>query len=186
MTYTNASKDVELIQGCIAKHRLAQKYLYQRYYGQMLGVTMRYTQNRDEANEILNRAFLRVFKYVHKYKDQGNLKGWISKIVLNTALDHVRKSANYKSRINYNAVADETVMNDAIEHLEIEEMYKLIQNLKPQTQAVFSLYTIDGFKHREIAEKLSISEGTSKWHLSMAKKELKALIKKVYNLSLIA
>lgn len=174
--FTAKSTDDELIAGCIAGNRLAQHYLYQRYYGKMMGICMRYTGNRTEAKEILNFAFLKVFKSLGHYKAEGSFSGWVAKIVFRTTIDHVRSTTSYKKKMDFNLSSAQTVTNTAIDHLATEELFALIQKLPTASRTVFCLYAIDGYKHKEIAKQLNISEGTSKWHLAAARKTLQTLL----------
>jgi RNA polymerase sigma factor (sigma-70 family) len=176
MIYTQHSLEKELINGCIEKNRLAQKYLYQRYYGKMLGIAMRFSGNRDEANDILNRGFLKVFNKIEKYEPTGSFGGWIAKIVWRTALDYIKSQAKYKNEVDIDSVYDIGISSNALDNLIAEDLFKVIQKLPPATRAVFSLYVVDGYKHQEIATLLNISEGTSKWHLSNGKKRLRQLL----------
>ncbi|MDX2134990.1 MAG: sigma-70 family RNA polymerase sigma factor [Saprospiraceae bacterium] len=184
MVYHLQSTDDELRAGCIQQHRLAQQYLYQRYFGQLLGTAWRYTQDREEAVEVTNAAFLKIFNSLEKYQDTGSFGGWMAKIVIHTAIDHVRHQAVYRRNMNATVEADLPVHNDSLSRLETEDLLRLIQQLPPASRSVFSLYVIDGYKHREIADLLGIDEGTSKWHLSTARKELQQLVKKYYQTSL--
>ncbi len=176
MKYSKKSTDKELIQGCRQGHRIAQKYLYERFFGKMYGIAMRYTTNQEEALDILNTSFLKVFTSLDKYQDNNNLAGWIAKIVFNTAIDHVRRNTKYKQVMNFTVERDAPVQNDSVNHLNAEDLYKLIQQLPSSSRTVFSLYVIDGYKHKEVAEILDISVGTSKWHLANARKELRRMI----------
>lgn len=177
MRYNAKSTDAELVQGCQKGKRLAQKILYERYFGKMLGIAMRYTKQQDEAIEILNTAFLKVFTSLDKYQDNNNLAGWIAKIVFNTSIDHVRRHTKYRQVMNFEIERDKPVLNDCIDHLHTEDLYQLIQQLPTASQTVFCLYVIDGYKHKEIADMLNITVGTSKWHLANARKELQHKIK---------
>jgi RNA polymerase sigma factor (sigma-70 family) len=176
MKYSKKSTDKELIQGCRQGNRIAQKYLYERFFGKMFGIAMRYTTNQEEALDILNTSFLKVFTSLDKYEDNNNLAGWIAKIVFNTSIDHVRRNTKYRQVMNFNVERDRPVVNDSIDHLNAEDLYKLIQRLPSSSRTVFSLYVIDGYKHKEVAEILGISVGTSKWHLANARKELQAML----------
>ena len=176
MKYTKKSTDQELIKGCRKSHRLAQKILYEKYFGKMLGIAMRYTKHQDEAIEILNTAFLKVFTSLNKYEDNNNLAGWIAKIVFNTSIDHVRRHTKYRQVMHFNIERDGVVKNESIDHLNAEDLYRLIQRLPTASRTVFSLYVIEGYKHKEIAEMLEITVGTSKWHLANARKEMRRLI----------
>lgn len=177
MRYSTKNTDKELVAGCRRGHRLAQKILYERYFGKMLGIAMRYTKHQEEAIEILNAAFLKVFTALDKYQDNNNLAGWIAKIVFNSAIDHVRRHTKYRKVMNFEVERDAPVYNDSINHLQVEDLYKLIQKLPTASQTVFCLYVIDGYKHKEVAEILDITIGTSKWHLANARKELQRLIR---------
>ena len=173
MNYTQKSTDKVLVDGCKKGNRLAQKYLYQRYYGKMLGISMRYTGHRSEAEDVLNRAFLKVFQSIDKYIPKGQLGGWIARIVFNTSIDYVRSRVKYNEVMDFNIEKDTAIEAEAIEQLYAGDLYNVIQELPENTRAVFSLYVVDGYKHREIAEMLKISTNTSKWHLANGKKMLK-------------
>lgn len=177
MKYSLKSSDKELIKGCRKGNRLAQKGLYEKYFGKMMGIAMRYTNNKEEAIEILNGAFLKVFTSLDKYTDENNLAGWIARIVFNTSIDHVRKHTRYRQVMDFNVERDASIHNEAVDNLQAEDLYGLVQRLPQASRTVFSLYVVDGYKHREIAEMLGISEGTSKWHLASARRELKRMIR---------
>lgn len=183
MNYSQYSSDKELISGCVKQERLAQKYLYQKYYGKMLGIAMRFAKGRDEANDILNRGFLKVFNKIEKYEPTGSFSGWIAKIIWRTALDYIRSQAKYKKETDIETVYDLGVSSTALDDLIAEDLFKVIQTLPPASRAVFSLYVVDGYKHQEIAKLLNISEGTSKWHLSDAKKKLRKRLTNGYALT---
>ena len=176
MKYSLQSDDKDLIKGCLLQNRLAQKYLYEKYYGQMLGICMRYSKDREEATEILNIAFLKVFTKLDMYKPTGSFPGWIARIVFNASIDYVRKNTKYNKTMNFEIEKENSVHNEAIDVIATEELFETIQKLPPASRNVFSLYVIDGFKHHEIAKQLNISEGTSKWHLSAARKSLREMI----------
>ncbi|AFC23770.1 RNA polymerase, sigma-24 subunit, ecf subfamily protein [Saprospira grandis str. Lewin] len=142
----------------------------------MYGIAMRYTKNQEEALDILNTSFLKVFTSLDKYKDSNNLAGWIAKIVFNSAIDHVRRNTKYKQVINYNIERDGAVHNGSLQQLQAEDLFRLIHRLPNASRSVFNLYVVDGYKHKEIAEMLGISVGTSKWHLANARKELRSLL----------
>lgn len=177
MKFTKQNTDKQLVEGCLKGHRLAQKELYDRYFGKMLGIAMRYTKHQEEAIEILNASFMKVFNSLDKYQDNNNLAGWIAKIVFNCSIDHVRKHTKYRKVMNFEVEKDRPVLNDSINNLNVEDIYKLIQQLPAASRTVFCLYVVDGYKHKEVAEMLDITVGTSKWHLANARKELQRLIK---------
>jgi RNA polymerase sigma factor (sigma-70 family) len=174
--YQPNSPDEVLLQGCIEQHRLAQEYLYRRYYGRLLGIPMRYCNSRDEAEEILNVAFVKIFENVSQYQGTGALGGWMARIIFNTTIDFVRKRASYRRLHDHATQADLPIENTAMSNLAIEELYELIQQVPAASRAVFNLYVIEGYKHQEIATLLGIDEGTSKWHLSKARGILQKLL----------
>lgn len=136
---------------------------------------MRYASDRDEAVEILNTGFLKVFNKLDRFKQQGSLEGWIRRIMVNTAIDHIRKYATYNKTMVHDSYTEGSVDNGALDHLLGEDIHKIIQKLPPTSRTVFCLYLIEGYTHKEIAEQLGMSVGTSKWHLAEAKKRFRAL-----------
>lgn len=180
MTYHEQSTDEALRQGCIEQHRLAQQYLYRRYFGRLLAISMRYAGDRGEATDILNQAFLKIFNSMGQYRDTGSFFGWMAKIVFHTAIDHLRSHTAYRRAMDFSTKADQAVDNEIAGRLEAEDLFRLVQQLAPATRSVFSLYVLDGYKHREIAELLGIDEGTSKWHLSTARRELQKMLHQYY------
>ena len=171
------SSDEVLRQGCIQGDRLAQKYVYERYAGYTLGICMRYANGREEAMDMLNAGFFKVFQKIEQFEGRGPLKAWIAKIMMYTCIDWVRRQSNYRKRMDFSASGDTPIDNEALQNLAIEELLGIVQQLPPATRVVFSLYTLEGYNHREIADLLGISEGTSKWHLSDGKKKLRGMIK---------
>jgi len=180
--YSEHSSDEELRAGCLAQHRLAQKYLYHRYFGRLLGIPMRYTSDRSDAVEVLNQAFLKIFDSLSTYQGTGSFAGWMARIVFHCAIDHVRRQASYRRKIVLDTAEELPIENEVIRQLDGEDLYQLIQLLPGPARSVFSLYVVDGYKHAEIAAMLGIEEGTSKWHLSDARRRLKILLAKRPNL----
>ncbi len=166
----------DLIQGCILENRMAQKHLYMRFYSQLFGTALRYTRNREEAQEVLNNAFLKIFGSIKTFQTAGSFGAWINKIVIYTSIDYLRKYAKFKDTAPLEYAANITLPNHTIEQMSADEIYELLSALSPTTRAVFSMYAIDGFKHKEIAKILNFSPNTSKWYFAKAKKELQQLI----------
>jgi RNA polymerase sigma-70 factor (ECF subfamily) len=137
-----------------------------------MGIAMRYSRDEQDAADIMSHAFVKLFKSIHTFDPaKGNLHGWLKRIIINEALDHIKQ----RSRFGTSELmeADEPpVSNDVVEKIDAAEIMQLIKQLPPATHAVFVLYVIDGYGHKEIATQLNISEGTSKWHLSEARKNL--------------
>jgi len=175
-----------LINGCIAKQRAFQTKLYNLYAAKMLGVCLRYAKNREEAEEILHEGFLRVFTYINKFKGIGSFEGWIRKIMVNSALLRYRNKSHLQPIIRLDAWEYDAVSEtDIASNLAAKELLSLIQTLPASYRLVFNLYVFEGYKHREIADALGISEGTSKSNLSDARAILQkalTLKKKLVNL----
>lgn len=163
------------MEGCRRQHRLAQQCLYQRYYGRLLGICMRYTGSRPEAEDVLNRAFLKIFGKIGEYAEEGNLYAWMATVTLRSAIDFVRAQGRFRQAFRFGEPPDspQTDGNDILARLAADDIYRLIQRLPPDQRAVFSMNVVEGFTHREIAELLGINENTSKWRLAEAKKQLR-------------
>jgi RNA polymerase sigma factor (sigma-70 family) len=172
-----------LLRDCRKEKRRAQEELYRLCYSCMLSVCFRYERNKEDAEFLLNKAFFKVLTKLDTYQsDKVPFEAWIRRITINTVIDEYRK--NKKNQLDYVEqpmdFAPVTVMNynEADQQFEAEELQLMIEKLPPVSKQVFNLYAIDGFNHREIGEKLNMSEGTSKWHLSSARKKLQALLRK--------
>ena len=173
----------ELINGCLQNNRKFQEQLFKLYYGKMLVVSMQYTKDRDTAQEIVQDSFIKIFEKLNLFDNKGSLEGWIRRIVVNTAIDRIRKSKKDPFLIDN----DNDYMLGGINPMEELEDLRLseekseiileaIQQLSPAYRTVFNLYVIEDFTHKEIAEKLGISEGTSKSNLSKARVNIHKLI----------
>jgi RNA polymerase sigma-70 factor (ECF subfamily) len=171
--YTTQSPDALLVEGCRQQHRMAQQCLYQRYYGRLLGTCMRYSGSRPEAEDVLNRAFLKIFQSIGEYSEQGSLFGWMATITLRTAIDFVRSQVKMRSVFRFGEPPETPHDDGILEQLQAEDVYRLIQQLPPEQRAVFSMNVVEGYTHREIAELLGINENTSKWRLAEAKRQLR-------------
>jgi RNA polymerase sigma-70 factor (ECF subfamily) len=167
-----------LIRGCLKNDRKAQEELYKRYYPAMMALCLRYVREYSDAVEVLNDAWLKVFKQLTRYDAaKAALYTWMRKIVINTALDSLRKQKLIRSREMLTTTGEEPgIENEAISKLSGDELLGLILQLPVTTRLVFNLYSIDGFSHGEIASMLGISEGTSRWHLSDGRRQLRLII----------
>ena len=162
--------DQLLIKGCIAGDRAFQTKLYDLFAPKMMGVCLRYSKNREEAEEVLQEGFLKVFTYIKNFRGDGSFEGWIRKIMVNCTLSRYRN----KSTLHLVTGLDTFSNNDAsttdiASNLDAKELLTLVQSLPPGYRTVFNLFVFEGFKHREIADALGISEGTSKSNLSDAR-----------------
>jgi RNA polymerase sigma factor (sigma-70 family) len=172
-----------IIRGCINGDRRSQQRLYEAYYGKMMVVCRRYAKDNDEALDIFQEGFIKVFNNIAKYGDKGSFEGWIRRIMVNTAIDHIRKNKVNNSMVELNerhsdAMSDdEESDSDAIlNNISYEELLACVQDLSPAYRQVFNMYVVDGFSHQDIADALNISVGTSKSNLSKAKVNLKKIL----------
>lgn len=168
----------EIINGCIQGGRKYQKLLYERYYGSMMVVCMRYTNDREEARDVLHEGFMKVFRNLHKFAQGTNLGAWIRRIMVNTAIDHYRKSAKGPNLVEINHAIHEADVHDVVSDLSAEEILAMVQRLSPAYRMVFNLYVIEGYAHKEVGKLLGISEGTSKSNLAKARIKLQQMILK--------
>ncbi len=162
----------DLLRGCRKGRSKAQKGLYDRMSPKMLGVCMRYLQDREEAEHVMIGGFVKVFEKIAQYKSEGSFEGWIRKIMVNESLMYLRKNQALFVEIEVDRV-DKVLDYEALDSsLQAEDLMKMIHELPVGYKTVFNLYAIEGFNHAEIAEQLGISESTSKSQLSRARKLL--------------
>ncbi len=169
----------ELIEGCINGDRQSQNALYNYLVPKMFGVCLRYSQNREEAEDILQEGFIKVFEYMHQYRYSGPFEAWVRKIMVNTALQKYRSKRHMHAVATLSDAVTEMPGNDEIiARIGTKELLRIIQQLPPAYRTIFNLYVFEGMKHREIAELLGISEGTSKSNLSDARAILQKAVQK--------
>jgi RNA polymerase sigma factor (sigma-70 family) len=168
----------ELIQGCARNDRAAQEKLYTMFYGRMMGVVKRYIDHEMQAEEVLNNGFLRAFQKIEQYTFQGSFEGWLRKIVFHAVSDYVKQNIRYSEKIML-VEKDQYVHKDHADRMYYNQLMELVQSLPDATRAVFNMYVLEGFSHKEIGKMLDISEGTSKWHLSEGRRVLKDKIEKL-------
>ncbi|HEU4473029.1 MAG TPA: sigma-70 family RNA polymerase sigma factor [Flavisolibacter sp.] len=167
-----------IINGCKKGSRKAQEKLYKSYYRVMASLCLRYTKNEADAVEVLNNGFLKVFKNIQRYEPaQASLYTWIRTIVINSCLDFIKAKQRMEQTKELTDTVEIHIPAEAISKMKTMELLELVRQLPPATRAVFNLYVVEGYSHREIGSLLGISEGTSKWHLSEARKILQQKIK---------
>ena len=166
----------ELIQRCLNNEVLAQNELYRRFAGKMMGVCLRYAKNRDDAKDILQDGFVRVYINLKSFKGDGSFEGWIKRIMINTAIKHYHKNLKFSNKIDIEAAYDVGFDNNVLGKMAVSELMQLVQTLPDGYRTIFNLYIIEGYQHNEIAEMLGISEGTSKSQLARARNFLIKLI----------
>ena len=172
-----------IIGGCLQNDRRSQEELFKLYYGKMLGVCMRYSTDRDSAEEVLQEGFIKIFDKLDAFDYKGSFEGWMRRIMANTAIDSIRKKKKNpiltdKDEDFKMGSEDPVVKREEIEFvgLKAELALKAINQLSPAYKSVFNLYVLEEYTHKEIAEILGISEGTSKSNLSKAKMNLQKIL----------
>ena len=170
--------DNELVKGCIAKNPAAQKLLFEKFSRKMMGICIRYAELREEAEDMLQNGFIRVFEKIETFRGDGSLEGWIRKIVVNESLSWLRKNKAAKMNIDIEDAKYMIPGNNHIgESVNEKDLLKMIQSLPVGFRTVFNMYAIEGYSHKEIGEMLGISEGTSKSQYSRAKVHLQNMLK---------
>lgn len=170
----------QLIALCIKQDRKAEYELYKLTYSYLMSICMRYSKDKDTASESLNLGFMKILKNLTTYKPGIPFKAWIRRVMINTLIDEYRKNKREKEKITYvkeyYESSDFSEVNEAISRLNYQQLLTQIDLLPEATKKVFNLFVIDGYSHKEIGEMLTISEGTSKWHLNAARQKLKEYI----------
>jgi len=172
----------DLLAGCLRHHRRSQEVLYRQFYGYAMGICLRYTQTPEEAVEVLNDGFLKVFTKLNQYDPMQPFKPWLRRILINTATDYYRQAAPHYYQKDIEAAGHEKSQEaDVLSTMEYEYLLTLVKQLTPAYRIVFNLYAIDGFSHDEIATQLGISVGTSKSNLARARENLRQMLQKKTN-----
>jgi len=168
----------QLIRGCIKQDRKCQKMLYKAFYGFSMGICLRYAGNRDEAAEVMNQGFFKVFTHIERYDMERPFKAWLGKIMMNVSIDFYR--ANLKMAYTEDLDKAEHVSDgDQVDkNLNYNDLLAMVQQLPQAYRTVFNLFAIDGYSHDEIAAMLNINAGTSKSNLHKARQKLKQMILK--------
>lgn len=167
----------ETLEGCRRKRSSAQKRLFEQFYGLAMGICLRYAANKDEAEEMLNDGFMKVFDKISYYDSEQPFEAWFRTVVIRTSIDYFRK--NHR-KISFMDVEDAHFLAHEDEHVEqlaADEIMELVQQLPPAYRAVFSLYVVDGYSHNEIADLLGINAGTSRSNLAKARMKMQEWIK---------
>jgi RNA polymerase sigma-70 factor (ECF subfamily) len=168
-----------VIAACLELDSQAQKALIRLYYGYTKSICLRYIPDYTIIDEVINDSFLKVFNNLNKYDQSKPFKAWLRTIVVNTAIDYYRKNQKLQKHDDYEKLEIADLEADAVSKISADEILKLVQQLSPAYRMVFTLYVIDGYSHKEIAEMLGIKEGTSKSNLQDARHKLQSMILKV-------
>lgn len=168
--------ETSLIENCINGHRKSQKDLYEFYASKMFAICLRYTKNQMDAEDILQEGFVKLFNNLHRFRNEGSFDGWVRRIFVNTAIEHIRKKSLNTTMGEglENIVKDKT--KTALDNLYEKDLIKNSLTLSDGYRTVFTLYAIEGFSHKEIAQQLGITESTSKSQFSRAKALLRSML----------
>lgn len=172
------TSESDLIEGCLRGDRKAQAALYTRFAPKMYGVCLRYAANSDEAEDILQEGFVKVFRKLESFRSEGSFEGWVRRIFVNTAIEHFRRKTYLQPITEREEESFEGAYLSALDTMAEKDVVSLIQQLSPGYRTVFNMYVVEGYSHKQIAEMLGISEGTSKSQLSRAKQILQGLVQK--------
>jgi RNA polymerase sigma factor (sigma-70 family) len=170
-------EDYDIIRGCLQNNAAMQKMLYDKYAAKMYGIAVRYAHDPEDAKDILQDGFVKVFQNLSKFKGTGAFEGWMRRIFVNTAIEHYRKKNNtYEIQESHEEQINDREIT-ALDKLAAVEILNMVKSLPNGYRTVFNLFAIEGYSHKEIADLLNISEGTSKSQYARAKALLQEKIK---------
>lgn len=180
MDFSDQNEVRRVVEGCVKGDHNCQKLLYKSLYSKMMGVCYRYTDRPDDAKDLFQEGFIKVFDKIGKYNFNGSLQGWVRRIMVNNALDHYRKEKN-KFAFSETSIEAEYLKSDEVDEsiyddLSPNELLEMVQQLSPSYRTIFNLFVMEDYTHAEIAELLEISPGTSKSNLAKAKRNLKQMV----------
>jgi RNA polymerase sigma factor (sigma-70 family) len=170
MNEIQVMSEESLVEGCIKNNRKIQELLYRKFSKEMYNICLSYEENRDEAKDILQEGFIKVFRSIKTYDKKGSLKGWIRRIITNTAIDHWRRSSKVCQFLSTDDLTSQAKSLDSPStSINYSDLLNLLSRLPSGARIIFNLFALEGYSHKEIAEKLNISEGTSKSQVNRAK-----------------
>ena len=180
--HTDYDSILYIVRGCIKADRRSQKDFYRMFYDFALSICIRYANNKDDANGILNEGFYKVFNQIGAFDIEKPIIPWMRRILINTAIDYYRSNLKFEQNVEIEDYKNIVIAEEQIyAKLQYEDLLNLIHSLSPAYRTVFNLYVIEGYNHNEIAEYLNISVGTSKSNLSKARVKLMEMLKSVEN-----
>jgi len=165
-----------IVQGCLRGEKSFQKLLYDQYSQKMYSVCLRYSRGQDQAKDLLQEGFIKVFQSLNTFKGEGSFEGWVRRIMVNGCLEFLRKPENKIFHEDVNDLQSELSFEPNMRKLDVQYVLRRIQELAPGYRAVFNLFVVEGYQHQEIAKMLGISESTSKSQLSRARKLLQEML----------
>jgi RNA polymerase sigma factor (sigma-70 family) len=162
--------EVDIIEGCVNGNRISQKALYDRFASKMFGLCLRYAPDYHTAEDLLQEGFVKIYYNIYKYNGSGSFEGWMKRVFINHAIEQLRRNDRYFGAEDIDKIPENvTGGNDIINKLNMDDLLNLVRSLPTGYRTVFNLYVIEGFSHKEIAEMLGVTEGTSKSQLARAK-----------------
>lgn len=167
----------QIISGCIKGGLKWQEMLYRHFYGYAMGISLRYSLNRDDALEVVNDGFIKIFNTINRYDSSKPFKAWLRTIMVNTAIDRRRRDLKFQLNTELENVVIVAHGATAIDKLNADDIIKLLRHLPPIQLTVFNLYEIDGYSHDEIGKMLSIPASSSRVYLTRAKEKLRTIIR---------
>lgn len=170
------SLEKHLIQEAKNGDRKSIELLYKQFYGYAMSVALRYSNSREEACEIINDSFMKVFDKLDQYNNQNSFKGWLRRILINTSIDYYRKNIKHTAVMDIEKADAETLEADVIDRLSAEDILGILRELPEILRIIFNMYEIEGYSHNEISEQLGIPSSTSRTYLARAKKKLREKI----------
>ncbi|MBN2891552.1 MAG: sigma-70 family RNA polymerase sigma factor [Bacteroidales bacterium] len=181
MSKNQKMEEKELIKRLLRKERAAQKYLFEKYSALFYGICLRYSYSNDEADDIMQEGFLKIMYNVKKYSGKGSFEGWMKRIIINNAINYYHKNYKYRHHFDVDEIRETKTEDNLLQESDFtyKELLTVIKELPPGYKQIFNLYAIEGFKHKEIAEMLKISENTSKSQYHRAKKILQDKLEKI-------
>ncbi|MFN4144902.1 MAG: RNA polymerase sigma factor [Runella sp.] len=169
-----------VIKACLDNDSRAQRLLFQQFFSYAKSISLRYSSSMEEAEEILNESFLKVFQHLERYDMQQPFKAWLRTIVVNTAISYYRKNQKFHGEIGLDNITEPSLDTSVIDQISAEEILGLVQQLKPIYRTVFTMHVVDGYQLREIADILNFNEATVRSHFARARVRLQELMKASY------
>lgn len=169
-----------LIKDCLKGNPIAQRKLFEKFAPKMMSVCLRYMKDGQEAEDVLQDGFIKIFQKLNAYENTGSLEGWIRRIIVNTALDQLRRNSKFGYTDDVNEVGYKIENNDfTVEGLMAQDLMKLISQMPEGYKVIFNMFAIEGYSHKEIADLLGITENTSKSQYSRARAHLREKLEKL-------
>jgi RNA polymerase sigma-70 factor (ECF subfamily) len=175
--------EYQLVRQVLSGEPASQQELFDRYAGKMMTICLRYARHRLEAEDMLQDAFIKVFIKIDQFSFNGSFEGWVRRVVINTALKHVKKKGFSMEQMGMEMAPEKSLNPEVFSKLSVDELMEMIASLPNGYKTVFNLYAVDGYSHKEISEMLQIQESTSRSQLVKARRLLQKMVEKYYKLA---